>query len=102
MPDFINFLQSSFPDSTSRHILRRYQLCINPWFSFHLHLSRFQHKNQYFFIVFVEFDSTRDRRFLIGIDGVRPQLHHRSWSLGKFMFGIKLKVSYRFFLSRRV
>jgi hypothetical protein len=69
---------------------------------FNLHLSHFQHKNQYFFIVIVEVDGTHDRRFLIVTDGFRPKPHHRSWLLGKFMFVIKLKVSYRFFLSCRV
>lgn len=52
--------------------------------------------------ILVEFDSTRDKTFLIGIDGVCPQLHHRSWLLDKLMFVNKLKVSYRFSLTRRV
>lgn len=62
-----------------------YVLITGPFFD--LHLSRFQHKNQYFFIVFVEFDSTCDGRFFIGIDGVRPHLHHGScqWSLSKYV-----------------
>jgi hypothetical protein len=95
---FSNFLsQIQHRDISYDHI--SYASITGP---FDLHLPRFQHKNQYVFIVFIEFDRTGDRRFLIGIDGLRPNPHHRSWSLGKFMFVIKLKVSYRFFLSRRV